>query len=360
MFLIACNSTFFNQTTYSTGNASSPYSVAVVDVNDDNNPDIVVANSATNNVGVLLNAGNGTFLNQTTYSTGNGSASRWVVVVDVNSDSQPDIVVANNGLNNVGVLFNAGNGTFLNQTTYSTGAGSGLRSVAVADVNGDNKPDIVVPNNGLNNVGVLLNAGNGTFLNQTTYTTGSGPYSVAVADVNSDNKPDIVVANANSNNVGVLLNAGNGTFLNQVTYTTGTGSTPRSVVIVDVNNDNKPDIVVGNSGANNVGVFLNTGNGTFLNQTTYSTGTGSSPYSVAVVDVNCDNNPDIVVTNSATANVGVLLNAGNGTFLNQTTYTTGTASAPRSVAVVDVNSDMKPDIVVGEFSSNNVGVLLHY
>ncbi len=200
MFVIACNSLFFNQTTYSTGNGSSPYSVAVADVNNDNNPDIVVANSGTNNVGVLLNAGNGTFLNQTTYSTGNGSASRWVVVVDVNSDSQPDIVIANNGLNNVGILLNAGNGTFLNQTTYSTWAGSGLRSVAVADVNGDNKPDIVVPNNGLNTVGVLLNAGNGTFLNQTTYTTSASPYSVAAVDVNGDNIPDIVVANSGMNN----------------------------------------------------------------------------------------------------------------------------------------------------------------
>jgi hypothetical protein len=349
---------FFNQTTYSTGNGSNPYSVAVVDVNGDNNPDIVVANSATNNVGVLFNAGNGTFLNQTTYSTGNGSASRWVVVVDVNSDSQPDIVVANNGFNNVGVLLNAGNGTFLNQTTYTTGTGSGLRSVAVADVNSDNKPDIVVPNNGLNNVGVLLNAGNGTFLNQTTYTTSAGPYSVAVADVNSDNKPDIVVVNSNANNVGVLLNAGNGTFLTQVTYTTAVGSTPRSVVVVDVNSDNNPDIVVGNSATNNVGVFLNKGNGTFLTQVTYSTGTGSTPYALVVVDVNCDNKPDIVVANSATANVGVLLNAGNGTFLNQTTYTT--SAGPYSVAVADVNNDNKPDIVVGEFSSNNVGVLLHY
>ena len=179
-------------------------------------------------------------------------------------------------------------------------------SVSVVDVNSDNKPDIVVANEGLNNVGVFFNAGNGTFLAQTTYSTGtnSAPYSVAVADVNSDNKPDIIVANYGSNNVGVLLNALNGTFLTQTTYPTGPNSEPSSVAVVDVNSDNKPDIVVANY--NTVGVFLNADNGTFLNQTTYSTGTNSEPYSVAVVDVNNDNKPDIVVANTNSNNVGVL------------------------------------------------------
>ncbi|CAF2028830.1 unnamed protein product, partial [Rotaria magnacalcarata] len=82
------------------------------------------------------------------------------------------------------------------------------------------------------------------FLNHTTYSTGSYPISVAVVDVNSDNKPDIIVANAYSNTVGVLLNTGRGTFLTQTTY--AIGSYPYSVTVVDVNNDNKPDIIVAN------------------------------------------------------------------------------------------------------------------
>jgi hypothetical protein len=72
-------------------------------------------------------------------------------------------------------------------------------------VNSDGQPDIVAADSGLGKVGVLLNAGNGTFLNQTTYSTGNSPYSVAVADVNSDNKSDIVVGCYASNYFGVLL-----------------------------------------------------------------------------------------------------------------------------------------------------------
>ncbi len=172
--MIACTSTFLNQTIYSSGGGSSPRTVAVVDVNGDNKPDLVVAEYSSNNVGVFLNAGNGTFLNQTTYSTGNGSNPFWAVVADVNGDNKPDIVVGYYTASNFGVFLNAGNGTFLNQTTYSTGAGSSPRSIAVADVNGDNKPDIVVGYYLSSNFGVFLNAGNGTFLNQTTYSTGNG------------------------------------------------------------------------------------------------------------------------------------------------------------------------------------------
>ena len=109
-------------------------------------------------------------------------------------------------MNNVGVLRNKGNGTFANQVTYPTG--SCPRSVVVADVNGDNKFDIIVANGGSSNVGVLLNKGNGSFTSQTTYATGTSPYSVAVADVNGDNKPDIVVANWGWNSVSVLLSLG--------------------------------------------------------------------------------------------------------------------------------------------------------
>ncbi|CAF2044300.1 unnamed protein product, partial [Rotaria magnacalcarata] len=88
--------------------------------------------------------------------------------------------------------------------------------------NSDTKPDIIVANKGSATVGVLLNTGSGTFLTQITYATGTHPYSVAVVDVNSDTKPDIIVANKGSATVGVLLNTGSGTFLTQITYATGT------------------------------------------------------------------------------------------------------------------------------------------
>ena len=119
-------------------------------------------------------------------------------------------------------------------------------SVTTADVNGDNKTDLIA-NWGSNTVSVLLNTGNGTFINQTTYSTGNNPNSVTTADVNGDNKTDLIVANDGSNTVSVLLNTGNGTFINQTTYSTGPN--PRSVTTADVNGDNKTDLIVANDGS---------------------------------------------------------------------------------------------------------------
>jgi hypothetical protein len=330
----------------------------IADVNSDSKPDIIVGNYGGNSVTVFFNAGNGTFFLQSTYPTGSSSTPNSVSVVDVNSDSKPDIIVANQGADNIGVLLNSGNGTFLSQKTYSPGSSSFPACVSVVDVNSDNKSDIIEVNYDGNDVHVFLNSHNGTFSSQTNYSTGSDshPQAVLVVDVNSDNKPDIIVANSGTGNVGVLFNCGNGTFLSQQTYSTGSSSTPFSVAVVDVNSDNKPDIIVANKGANNVVVLLNSGNGTFFLQSTYSTGSSSTPNSVAVVDVNSDSKPDIIVANLGANNVGVLLNSGNGTFLSQKTYPTG--SHPWFVSVVDVNSDTKPDIIVTNYGADNIGVLL--
>ncbi|CAF1183264.1 unnamed protein product [Adineta steineri] len=351
---------FTAQTNYSTGVGSGPMSLSMTDVNSDTKPDIIVALYNQYKVGVLFNFGNGTFHAQTNYSTGSGSYPQCVSAVDVNGDSKPDIIVANNGGNNVGVLFNAGNGAFLSQTTYTTGSPSYPPSASAADVNNDNKSDIVVANQYLGNVGVLFNFGNGTFRSQTTYSTGnnSGPTSVVLVDVNADGQRDIIIANYDGDSVGVLLNFGNGTFRPVTSYSTGNNSNTRSVSVVDVNNDNKPDIIVANQNLDNIGVLFNFGNGTFGPQTTYSTGNNSGPASVAVIDINGDNKPDIIVANYDANNIGVLYNAGDGTFLPQTTCSTGTSSHPQSVSVTDINNDNKPDIIVANYGANNIGVLL--
>ncbi|RZK61375.1 MAG: VCBS repeat-containing protein [Hymenobacter sp.] len=84
--------------------------------------------------------------------------------------------------------------TFAAVAAYPTGSGSGPRSIAVADMNADGRPDLLIANES-NTVGVLLGNGNGTFQASTTYATGgSFPVSLAVADVNADTRPDIVTA----------------------------------------------------------------------------------------------------------------------------------------------------------------------
>ena len=91
---------------------------------------------------------------------------------------------------------------FTHQTTYATASNS--QSVIAADLNGDNKSDIIVANCAANSTSVLFNTGNGTFANQTSYSAGHSLTFVAAADVNDDSKPDIIVVNCNANNVDVF------------------------------------------------------------------------------------------------------------------------------------------------------------
>jgi hypothetical protein len=301
------------------------------------------------------------FLPAMIYSSGGGETDS-VAVADINGDGKPDILLANFTSDSVSVLLSNGDGTFQTAATYGSG-GLNPDSVVIADVNGDGKPDIVVANLNFASVGVLLGNGDGTFRPAVTYGAGMRAMSVAVADVNGDGKPDLLVANQDGN-AGVLLGNGDGTFQTVVTYGAG-GAGSSSVAVADVNGDGKPDLVVANYFSNSVGVLLGNGDGTFQTAATYGSG-GLNPDSVAIADVNGDGKPDIVVANYFSS-VGVLLGNGDGTFQTAVTYSSGSLGVigPVSVAVADVNGDGKPDLLVANIfadwpnnENGTVGVLL--
>jgi FG-GAP-like repeat len=148
-----------------------------------------------------------------------------------------------------------GSVSFLPAVAYAAGAGC-ANSVAVADVDGDGKPDLVVALGcRLGSIGlvtVMLGNGDGTFQAAVTYSSGgANASSVAVADVNGDGKPDLVLANGCTYGadcplggvVGVLLGNGDGTFQAALTFNSGgDGSSGSYLAIADVNGDGKPDL----------------------------------------------------------------------------------------------------------------------
>ncbi len=312
--------TFQPAVTYSSGGVDAT-SVAIVDVNGDGKPDLVVANfyanssSTVGSVGVLLGNGDGTFRPAVVYNAGPNYVDS-MAVADVNGDGTPDLLVVGES-GTVGVLLGNGDGTFQSPVLYRTGAIT-PSAIAVADLNGDGRPDLLIANECVDwmhcvgAVGVLLGNGDGTFQPAVLYETG-GPFawSVAVADLNGDGKPDLVVANSGSHTVGVLLGNGDGTFQPAATYDAGIGNSA-SVAVADVNGDGKPDLLVANTntGADGtLGVLLGNGDGTFQPVVTYDSGSYGAvgPQSIAVADFNGDGKPDLAVANFAYGVVGVLL-----------------------------------------------------
>ncbi|WP_341899605.1 FG-GAP-like repeat-containing protein [Synechococcus sp. UW140] len=346
------NGTFQTQATFATG--INPRYVTMGDVNADGKLDIVIANSSSANCSVLLGNGNGTFQTQATFAIGNRPSS--VTLGDLNGDGKLDIITSNEDSDDSSVLLGNGNGTF--QTKVDFAMGDGALSVTLGDVNGDGRLDIIAANYNSDNASVILGTGGSamfaTFSPQQTFTTETGPFSVALGDVNGDGRLDIITANSASNNASVLLGNGNGTLQGQQIF--ATGQNPNSVALGDVNNDGKLDLITANRDSNTASVLLGNGNGTFQTQTNFFAGPGAMPRSVNLGDVNGDGTLDIITANAYSANVGVLLGNGNGTFQTQATFSTGLG--PNSVALGDVNGDGTLDIITANLGSTTVSVLL--
>ncbi len=370
------------------------WSVATGDLNGDGIADLVLADQCgTNNCGsgsvsVLLGIGDGTFSNAISYQAG-GTNALAVAMGDVNGDGKVDVIVASNCLNNndcstgsVSVLMSNGDGTLQSPVTYGSG-GQSSQYVALADVNGDAKADIVVTNNCASNnncsngsVGVMLNNGDGTFQSAVAYdTTGQSSRFVATADLNNDGKADLVVANYCADNncsngsMSVLLGNGDGSFQTAVSYVSG-GQGTQALAIGDVNGDGKSDVVLADNCLSNsncqvgqISLLLGNGDGTFQASTMFNSG-GTYTRSVALADINGDDKLDVLAASQTDQGgqwqdggvVSVLLGNGDATFQPAFAYTSG-QYAGISLAVTDLNRDGKLDVVMANECVNNYSCL---
>jgi len=351
---------------YSTGASSMPLRTAVADINGDGKLDALVTNSNTNTLGVLLGDGTGKFtLQANSPSTGAGSGPRAVAVADVNGDGKADALVANYQTTTLSVLLGNGSGGFTLQAAMPRLGVSNPTSLVVADVNRDGKIDALATDSNGGALSVMLGNGSGgfTYQNDSPATGGSIPYDVAVADVNGDGKVDALVANYADGTLGVLLGTGTGSFVLQANppATGVANSVPYSVAIADVNKDGKPDALVANRSTSTLGVLLGNGSGGFtLQASSPSTGAGSKPTSVAIADFNGDGKLDALVTNTDAGTLAVLLGNGSGGFtLQAATFNTGAFSDTFSLTVADVDGDRKPDALVANTSNNTLSVLLN-
>jgi hypothetical protein len=270
--------TFKSAVSYQTG--GQPNQLVIADVNGDGRPDLVLADlSMQGSVLILFQdaATPGTFGSPVSMPTNLSTAS--VQVGDLNGDGKPDIVATGYDLNGnngqVLVFFQnpAEPGVFLNPVSFP--AGPQPQSVKIADMNGDGLPDLVVADfgpggdgTGTAGVAILLQdpAHPGSFLAPASYATLGGAVDVAVGDLDGDGKPDVVVANLNpppTGSIAVLLQdpAHAGVLLAASNY--AAFGEPLGVAIADLNHDGHPDIAVADSQSAVVYMQVATAPGTF-------------------------------------------------------------------------------------------------
>lgn len=335
-------------------------SIAIGDVDGDGKLDLVGMSPA--GVGVFKNDGTGVFpANPMNYAfpTGEDRSNAMVALADVDHDGHVDIVQLFQFAGGAGavVLLNNGDGTFrpaLVAPAAQTDAGLGAtdaRGMALGDLDGDGRPELIIPfgSGAFRGIDVFGNRGGGTFKLGATYASDWFPLSVAVADVNGDGKLDVLAATAtvqgampSPGGVIVLLNRGDGTLADPVPY-----DVPGSTIAVgDVDGDGKPDIATTDA-TGLVQILINQGNGTFSRSSPSVAGGGITLLSMAMADLNGDGAADIVTTNTFAQESDA--RPGWVTVLSRNTVPAEAApllqgNATTGVAIGDLNGDGMMDI----------------
>lgn len=331
-----------------------PSGISGADVDSDGLPDLVV----THDDGAVLvfrsiapARGGGFQPPRLVASSGSARSPR---SVDFNRDDRADIAFVDGDASQVVVLLGTGRGTFKVGSSMATPAGP--VALAIGDFNSDGRWDLVASSaDNFGEVTSFLGRGDGTFVPVRSTRVVDGAGNMAVGELNCDGKPDLVVVSQATNNAAVLFGQGDGKF------DTGPllrGQKPTSAVIGFFDNNNNPDIVLGNGdvsgGVNNI--FLGNCDGSFVAN---SRTPGGSTEGLAARDLNGDLLMDLVTFRAGQDNaVGVLRSDGQGRFF-PLGAAVKTSRMPVEVVAADFNGDGRYDAATAnnQALANNVSVL---
>jgi hypothetical protein len=353
--------------------AGPPFSIHLKDMDGDGKADIAMVNTnvVANSISLFRNIGVAdtiSFADKTTYATAFGP--NHLDLGDLDGDGKPDIAVANGYGNSISVFRNTSTpGTFSLAPKTDYPAGLSPYGIAIADINADGKPDIVVANSQTNTISVFKNKstpGNLSFENKLDIIAGATPYHLSVGDIDGDALPDVVVTNPGTNTITVLRNI---SVQNSISFSISQfpcGLNPRHVHIADLDNDGKADLAIAPYQAGYaVSILQNTSMpGTISFNTPANFGqfnpdpSTAGPMCVVAGDINGDGKPDLAVANQTRSRLTLLRNTSNGGSLsfNEAEDYTYLVNNPYTVSIGDLNGDDRPDVVLGSFFSRKLHI----
>lgn len=334
--------------------------VRVADIDHDGHDDAVFLNESGTQLSVYLNSAvtSGRRSLQLTRTVDLPTPLTGFILHDANSDDRAD-VFATNEFGDLLLLLNQGGGRFAEDRHADRSI-----PIAVQDLDGDGKLDVVLANQGLD--AVKINYGkseDSTNLEELASSENgvAAPGAVKLMDLNGDGVTDLIVPNTGGNSVLIYRGRGDGTF--GVGESIFTGSNPASVTVSDLDGDGRMDLVVTNRGSNTVAVFY--GQAVVDSQTVSGATTipfragalsrlpsGSGPVDAQVVSLQ---NPDgttqtgLVVTNSTSNSVSFIPSAGNGIFNQNPSNTVPLGFSPLPGVIVGNN------LILPNPSGNSLG-----
>ena len=337
-------------------------------MNNDRKLDLVVVLGRTQKILVLPGKGDGQYgppLSETTVTDHPAE----IAAGDVNHDGNLDIAAAAHDSYGVTLLFGDGRGRLTVAPTspvlMRVGQHAHTHGLAIADMNHDNKLDLITVNSTDNDVSIALGDGRGNFTRapQSPFPVGPSPYPFAVGDVNNDGWMDIVAtATATgpsrreqlplSRALTLLLSNGKGGFeTRQLPLRTGE---PWFAATADLNGDGKVDIVATHHELNAMTLMIGNGRGEFVEAQGSPFDFGVSIFQIAIADFNRDGKNDVIGTTGDS--VRVLLSDGRGGLQPRAPVPVGRGAW--RIAVADLNGDGRSDVVTTNSESNSVSVLL--
>ncbi len=280
-----------------------------------------------------------------------GASPQGLAIADVNGDGRPDVATADLGADSATVLISSGGKALAIAPGSPVSVGPYPAAVALADLNRDGRLDLITANSAGGSVSVALGDGTGALARSTTTAVGTTPIAVSVGDLNDDGTPEVVTANQGSDDAAILWSSGG-------TSTVKLGASPRAIRIADINGDRELDLIATNYAGDSISILLGDGRGGFAPApgSPLSTGQGTGPRALLVDDLNGDARPDVAVANSITGTLAVYFAGATGSLATAgppITLGPGTAS----LAAGDLNGDGRTDIAVANATSNDVQVL---
>jgi hypothetical protein len=273
-----------------------------------------------------------------------------VAIADFNGDGHQDLAVTVG--THLQTWFGDGSGRFHPAFDRDLDMRERVSEVALGDVNGDGKPHLITAEHDRYSVSVFLGDGHGSFapaLGSPCWPRhGQHPHThgLLLADLNNDGKLDLIAVNNTDGDIAVMLGDGHGGFASAKQSVFPCGPSPYPPAAVDVNADGNLDLLVPNSepGVRTMTVLLGNGRGEFTLAPSSPIKTGEDDvYFVAVGDLNGDGRPDACLSNNHHDHATILLNEGNGKFTSLAPLHLGNRAW--HLAILDFDRDGKSDLV---------------